>query len=480
MPVLNGNISFDETSSSEQLLLTLPINGQTKITSMFIDFAASTKITTAILYSKIDGTNFREIIRYTPESITATINLVGWGAVDLSRESKVVLVCDGSGAESKTIYYNLNYSIIDNPERVLNGTFDSDSEWSKTGSTISDGKGHTTSSAFLQQTLNGLTPNVPHILSFDVVANEGSGSIGFTTAGEFTGYASGHHYIIFIPSAKEVLTLFNTGYSGSVDWDNISIVKIATTILSQDQPYYLPAKATDLLDAQAVRDAMKLAPSAGEPETYSIDDKLQTIGVVASDTYGAVNSLNNLSQQDVRDSMKLAPSGGDPAEGSVDDLVETVDTVVDAIKTKTDQLTFTNANKVDAASLITTAPTDMALDSTVAKAAGAKGTDAIYDKAIDIETDTQNIQSTMNSVALGVDSISGDMSTVKDDVAETQITVGETKALVEGLNNISLAEIEASTVLAKESTLENAASQEYLETVKADTVKLKQKIGITN
>ena len=42
---------------------------------------------------------------------------------------------------------------------------------------------------------------------------------------------------------------------------------------------------------------------------------------------------------------------------------------VEDIKTKTDQLTFTNANKVDAASLITTAPTDMALDSTVAKEA---------------------------------------------------------------------------------------------------------------
>lgn len=59
---------------------------------------------------------------------------------------------------------------------------------------------------------------------------------------------------------------------------------------------------------QNVRDAMKLAPTAGAPDADSVDDKLNDI----------LASGGGLTAQETRDAMKLAPTAGDPAAGSVD------------------------------------------------------------------------------------------------------------------------------------------------------------------
>lgn len=135
------------------------------------------------------------------------------------------------------------------------------------------------------------------------------------------------------------------------------------------------------LTQQQVRDAMKLAPTAGEPAAGSIDTHLDTIETdagnaadnvgtaisldsgaatlagmltkIADDNGGAdfdagTGSLNeialngvggSLTAQQVRDAMKLAPSAGEPAAGSVDTHLDTIETdagaAADALATDT-------------------------------------------------------------------------------------------------------------------------------------------------
>ena len=65
------------------------------------------------------------------------------------------------------------------------------------------------------------------------------------------------------------------------------------------------ANLAALTAAQAIRDAMKLAPGAGDPDAGSVDSDLDTLQLLAA-------------PQAIRDAMKLAPSGGTPAGRSVD------------------------------------------------------------------------------------------------------------------------------------------------------------------
>jgi len=68
------------------------------------------------------------------------------------------------------------------------------------------------------------------------------------------------------------------------------------------------------LSAQEVRDAMKLAPSAGDPAEGSLDALI-----------GDIEAGSGLTAQEVRDAMKLAPTAGDPAAGSVDAHLDSID-----------------------------------------------------------------------------------------------------------------------------------------------------------
>lgn len=59
------------------------------------------------------------------------------------------------------------------------------------------------------------------------------------------------------------------------------------------------------------------------------------------------SSFFNGPSQAVRDALKLAASAGAPATNSIDDYIVVIDTLIDAIKAKTDQFVFTVANQVD-------------------------------------------------------------------------------------------------------------------------------------
>jgi hypothetical protein len=62
-------------------------------------------------------------------------------------------------------------------------------------------------------------------------------------------------------------------------------------------------------------------------------------------------SGTGLTEQNVRDAMKLAPTAGPAATGSIDSDLELLQTATDAVKSKTDQFRFTVANQVDANAL---------------------------------------------------------------------------------------------------------------------------------
>jgi hypothetical protein len=71
------------------------------------------------------------------------------------------------------------------------------------------------------------------------------------------------------------------------------------------------------LTAQGVRDAMKLAASAGAPAAGSIDQLLDDI---ATD----IAAIPPVSLRDIRNAMKLAPSEGTAADNSIDERLSTI------------------------------------------------------------------------------------------------------------------------------------------------------------
>lgn len=113
------------------------------------------------------------------------------------------------------------------------------------------------------------------------------------------------------------------------------------------------------LTSQQVRDAMKLAPTAGAPSAGSVDEHLDVINVdTTTDIPADIAALNDFDPAtDTVANVTLVATtttntdmrGTDNAATAVD--LATVDTNVDAIKAKTDQFVFTVANQVDANAL---------------------------------------------------------------------------------------------------------------------------------
>lgn len=130
--------------------------------------------------------------------------------------------------------------------------------------------------------------------------------------------------------------------SGTVDSNIVEVLGIPVTSTTLD----VNVVAVDADGQQNIRDAMKLAPSDGDPYAGSIDDDLEIIlTTLESDPYSegsyrfTSDALYNapsggggtINAQAVRDAMKLAPSAGAEAVGSIDYYEK-------AIKSKTDNL----------------------------------------------------------------------------------------------------------------------------------------------
>jgi len=79
-------------------------------------------------------------------------------------------------------------------------------------------------------------------------------------------------------------------------------------------------QALNNLSSQGVRDAMKLAPTAGSPSAGSVDLHLDDIEAAGG---------GGLTPQGVRDAMKLAPSAGAPATASLDQWLDAIPTATE-------------------------------------------------------------------------------------------------------------------------------------------------------
>lgn len=166
-------------------------------------------------------------------------------------------------------------------------------------------------------------------------------------------------------------------------------------------------------------DAMTLqagSVTAAVIATDAIDaDALATDAVteINAAVLAAITALNNLTAQEVRDAMKLAPTAGSPGSGSVDEHLDTIEGRVDVA-------TSTRAAPGDAMTLAAAAITAAVID-TDAIDADALATDAVTEinaavlTAISaVETDTQDIQTRLPAALVGgrmdsdVQAISGD------------------------------------------------------------------------
>jgi len=109
---------------------------------------------------------------------------------------------------------------------------------------------------------------------------------------------------------------------------------LASTVYAGDRPIVaFPFAVQEYvgLTAQAARDSLKLAPTAGSPSAGSVDADLDTL----------VARNNPLDAAGVRSSVGLSSANLDTQLGAIDDFI---DTEVTAIKAKTDLLTFTGSD----------------------------------------------------------------------------------------------------------------------------------------
>jgi len=125
----------------------------------------------------------------------------------------------------------------DPTELVTNGTFDTDTDWTKTGSsTISGGEATTpNSSSGVEQTIT-TTIGQKYTINYEITATVNNGGIiqvdGNNVTGDvFEGIAS----VTFTATlTSTVITLRGSGGSSSATWDNISVKEIAYNFLALD------------------------------------------------------------------------------------------------------------------------------------------------------------------------------------------------------------------------------------------------------
>jgi len=98
-----GTFSFDETSATEQTMVTVTISARAKIGGIWIDMVNVTQDTTIKVYHKIDGTNLREISSHSWATTDSDGVLIdGFTAY---RDIRVTLTCGGGGASSVNVPY---------------------------------------------------------------------------------------------------------------------------------------------------------------------------------------------------------------------------------------------------------------------------------------------------------------------------------------------------------------------------------------
>lgn len=165
------------------------------------------------------------------------------------------------------------------------------------------------------------------------------------------------------------------------------------------------------LTQQQVRDAMKLAPTAGAPDAGSVDEHLDTIETDAGNAADNVGTAISLDGGTATLAGMLTKMADDNAGADFDaarhSLAEILESFIEAIKAKTDLLTFTGGN-VDA---IANALGATAKSEVNAEVVDALGTDTIAEMSAGAPTATPTIKQALMYLYMALRNASSSIKT---------------------------------------------------------------------
>jgi len=211
-------------------------------------------------------------------------------------------VVDHVGAGSFGLYANLLDDIEADTSATVVDTNELQTDWANAGrlDTILD-------SLATQATVNTIDGNVDSIL--------------VDTGTTIPGTLSGLNDLSAAQVNAEVDTAL-TDYDGPTDTEMLAAFAALNDVTTAQVNTEIDTALGDFFtsSAQLVDDIWD-EPTAGHTTSNTYGDNLD----------GTISTISALSAQATRDAMKLAPSAGTPAAGSIDTLISTVDTVVDSI-----------------------------------------------------------------------------------------------------------------------------------------------------
>ena len=164
------------------------------------------------------------------------------GTMDLFEGYYSVLSAEEVSALHKNILYTEPAKEVVGSDLVTNGTFDTDSDWTKQTDvwTISDGKARFdgTASRYLAQTV-GFVDGKKYKINFTISGNtSGNAKISIQDAdgnimSPYTFYANGNHEVNFTGSTSSILRLLGLGYVlGPFNLDNVVIKEVTGEVLN--------------------------------------------------------------------------------------------------------------------------------------------------------------------------------------------------------------------------------------------------------
>jgi len=219
-----------------------------------------------------------------------------------------------------------------------------------------------------------------------------------------------------IKTKTDQLSFTGTDVNATLDGEKVQVSGIDAAVITSG------VFATDAIDANALK-----ADAASEIAA-AVDTTLS-----ASHGAGAWGGTG-LSQQQVRDAMKLAPTAGLPATDSIDDKLDTIDTTDTAIKAKTDNLPASPAATGDQMDLINT-PNATAVSAIQSGLATAANLALVAGDVTSIKSTVDtNLDALVSSRAsqTSVTNAAGDVTAIKARTDQLNFTGTDVKATLDG------------------------------------------------
>jgi uncharacterized protein YaiE (UPF0345 family) len=242
------------------------------------------------------------------------------------------------------------------------------------------------------------------------------GDIGWTTGAGGSAPTEAEMYTYFTSASRE--NAFKaTGFSTfDPTIDTVALGKILTTAITESNTGDVAESFSFFFDVDPVT-------------TKTVND----VGV----------SGTGLTEQNVRDAMKLAPTAGPAATGSIDSDLELLQTATDAVKAKTDQFRFTVANQVDANALTGGGGDDAATIYTYFTSSNRQGTFRATGYSTHSAADVYAAMGNGSNLTDASSGVTTDLTTVLFGTSyrafrlvDTKQAIGDCQLVLQGLSNI--------------------------------------------